>query len=199
MNSKLKTGLSIAGGLILAGLLTMLIIRYTTKAHSPEDVATYKQNGIGLEVFYNRPYRKDREIFGKLVPYDEVWRTGANEATTFETSSDILVDGSLLKAGKYTLWSIPKQDSWKVIFNDQMYPWGIDMNKKAYRDPQYDALVLERPVEKSADITEQFTISFEEAGDFVSMELAWNQVKIEIPIKKEETPTGASTNTIIPG
>ena len=86
MNSKLKTGLSIAGGLIIAGLLTMLIIRYTTKAHSPEDVASYKQNGIEMEVFYNRPYRKDREIFGKLVPYDEVWRTGANEATTFETS-----------------------------------------------------------------------------------------------------------------
>ncbi|TQI71573.1 Protein of unknown function (DUF2911) [Gramella sp. Hel_I_59] len=199
MNSKLKTGLSIAGGLIIAGLLTMLIMRYTTKAHSPEDVATYEQNGIGLEVFYNRPYRKDREIFGKLVPYDEVWRTGANEATTFETSSDILVDGSLLKAGKYTLWSIPKQDSWKVIFNDQMYPWGIDMDKKAYRDPQFDALVLERPVEKSAEITEQFTISFEEAGDFISMELVWDQVKIEIPIKKEETPAGASTNTIISG
>ena len=199
MNSKLKTGLSIAGGLIIVGLLTMLIMRNTTKAHSPEDVATYKQNGIEMEVFYNRPYRKDREIFGKLVPYDEVWRTGANEATTFETSSDILVDGSLLKAGKYTLWSIPKQDSWKVIFNDQMYPWGIDMDKKAYRDPQFDALVLERPVEKSAEITEQFTISFEEAGDFVSMELVWDQVKIEIPIKKEETPIGASTNTIISG
>ncbi|MFV8279955.1 DUF2911 domain-containing protein [Christiangramia marina] len=199
MNSKLKTGLSIAGGLIAAGLLTMLIMRYTTKAHSPEDVATYKQNGIELEVFYNRPYRKDREIFGELVPYNEVWRTGANEATTFETTSDILVDGSLLKAGKYTLWSIPKQNSWKVIFNDQMYPWGIDMDKKAYRDPQFDALILERPVEKSAGITEQFTISFEEAGDFVSMELVWDQVKIEIPIKKEETPTGASTNAIISG
>lgn len=199
MNSKLKTGLSIAGGLIIAGLLTMLIIRYTTKAHSPEDVASYKQNGIEMEVFYNWPYMKDREIFGKLVPYDEVWRTGANEATTFETTSDILVDGSLLKAGKYTLWSIPKQNSWKVIFNDQMYPWGINMDKKAYRDPQFDALVLERPVEKSAGITEQFTISFEEAGDFVSMELVWDQVKIEIPIKKEETPTGASTNTSISG
>ena len=199
MNSKLKTGLSIAGGLIVAGLLTMLIMRYTTKAHSPEDVATYKQNGIELEVFYNRPYRKDREIFGELVPYNEVWRTGGNEATTFETTSDILVDGSLLKAGKYTLWSIPKQDSWKVIFNDQMYPWGINMDKKAYRDPQFDALVLERPVKKSAGITEQFTISFEEAGDFVSMELVWDQVKIEIPIKKEETPAGASTNAIISG
>lgn len=199
MNSKLKTGLSIAGGLIIAGFLTMLIMRYTTKAHSPEDVATYKQNGIELEVFYNRPYRKDREIFGKLVPYDEVWRTGANEATTFETTSNILVDGSLLKAGKYTLWSTPKQDSWKVIFNDQMYPWGIDMDKKAYRDPQFDALILERPVEKSVEVTEQFTISFEEAGEFISMELVWDQVKIEIPIKKEETPAGASTNTIISG
>lgn len=199
MNSKLKTGLSIAGGLIVAVLLTILVMRYTTKAHSPEGLVTYQQNDIGLEVAYNRPYKKDRQIFGKLIPYNEVWRTGANEATTFETTSDILVDGSLLKAGKYTLWTIPMEDSWKVIFNEQMYPWGIDMDKKAYRDAQYDALVLERPVNKMAEVTEQFTISFEEAGDFISMELVWDQVRIEIPIKKEETPVSASTNTLISG
>jgi hypothetical protein len=71
-------------------------------------------------------------IFGGLVPYGEVWRTGANEATTFTTNQDLLVDGSFLAAGKYTLWTIPGPESWKVIFNSKMYPWGIDTDKKPY-------------------------------------------------------------------
>jgi hypothetical protein len=134
MNRSTKIILKIGGLVLLLGLLVVFILRYTTKAHSPEDIAVYNQNDLKLEVFYNRPYKKDREIFGNLVPFNEVWRTGANEATTFETNQDILVDGSLLKAGKYTLWTIPMEDSWKIMFNSKMYPWGINLDKQAYRD-----------------------------------------------------------------
>ncbi len=103
--------------------------RYATKAYSPEETVTYEENSLDLEVFYNRPYKKDRVIFGGLVPYGQVWRTGANEATTFSTNEDLLIDGSTLEAGKYTLWTIPMENSWKVIFNSKMYPWGINLDQ----------------------------------------------------------------------
>src|SRR6056297_2810384 len=101
--------------LIVAIMVPYFIFKTNTKSYSPEDTVTYQKDDLTLEVFYNRPYKKDRQIFGGLVPYGEVWRTGANEATTFFTSKDILVDGSLLPAGEYTLWTIPMESSWKVI------------------------------------------------------------------------------------
>lgn len=192
MSKNTKIGLKIGGVIIFFGIVLFFIVRYTTKAHSPEETVTYNRDDLKLEVFYNRPYKKERIVFGKLVPYNEVWRTGANEATTFETSEDILVDGSFLEAGKYTLWTIPMENSWKIIFNSQMYPWGIDSDKKAYRDATFDTLVLERPVEKLENEVEQFTINFEESGEFINMNLAWDQTLISVPIKKEETPDGAS-------
>ena len=194
MNQTFKTFLKIAGIIVALGVVLILILRYTTKAHSPEDTVTYESDDLELEIFYNRPYKKNRVIFGEVVPYDEVWRTGANEATTFETNKDLLIDGSPLAAGKYTLWTIPMENSWKVIFNSQMYPWGINLDKKAYRDPQYDALILERPVNTLDNTMEQFTILFEKTGEFVILILAWDQTSINIPIKIEEASPDASSD-----
>ena len=193
MSSNTKLFLKIGGAILFLSLVIVLIWRYTTKAHSPEDTVTYQKNDLKLEVFYNRPYKKERVIFGNLVPFNEVWRTGANEATTFETTEDILVDGSLLKAGKYTLWTIPMKDSWKIMFNTKMYPWGINLDEEAYRDPKFDALVLERPVEETETTLEQFTISFEDSGEFIDMTLAWDDVAVRSPIKEEETLVSASS------
>ncbi|RKS45099.1 Protein of unknown function (DUF2911) [Gillisia mitskevichiae] len=166
---------------VIAGVL---LWRYSTKALSPEDSSLFSEDSLKMEVVYNRPYKKGREIFGQLVPYNEVWRTGANEATTFSTNRDILIDGSLLQSGTYTLWTIPNKESWKVIFNSKMYPWGINLEKKASRDPSFDVLVLETPVIKMKDTLEQFSIYFEKANDLVLFNLAWDDVKISIPIKK---------------
>ncbi|MCG9972984.1 DUF2911 domain-containing protein [Christiangramia crocea] len=192
MNKSLKSGLKLVGAILVLGIVLVLIIRFTTKAHSPEDTVTYHKDDLKLEVYYNRPYKKKRTIFGELVPYNEVWRTGANEATTFDTNKDVLVDGSLLKAGKYTLWTIPMEDTWKIIFNDKMYPWGINLDEKAYRNPKFDALVLERPVKELPTTLEQFTILFEESGDFAYMVLAWDRTSVSVPIKKAEAPAGTS-------
>ncbi|MDT0646818.1 DUF2911 domain-containing protein [Zunongwangia sp. F260] len=186
MNPTLKKSLKVIGAITAVILAIAFVLRYDTKAHSPQDTVHFKSKGITLEVFYNRPYKKDREIFGGLVPYDEVWRTGANEATTFQTDKDILVDGSLLKAGKYTLWTIPGKETWKVIFNSQMYPWGIDLEKKAYRDPQYDVLVIETAVNKIENNVEQFTIFFEEINDLIFLFLSWDDTSISLPIKEAE-------------
>jgi hypothetical protein len=165
----------------------VLLWRYSTKAHSPEDSSVFSEDSLKMEVVYNRPYKKGRDIFGGLVPYGEVWRTGANEATTFSTNKDILVDGSPLKSGTYTLWTIPMQNSWKVIFNSKMYPWGINLEKKASRDPNFDVLVLEVPITKVQDTLEQFSIYFEKSNDLVLFYLAWDDIKISVPIKNKKT------------
>lgn len=189
MSKNLTLGLKIAGGLLVVILVFLFFNRYSTKAHSPEDTIVYQEAELQLEVFYNRPYKKEREIFGSLVPYDQVWRTGANEATTFTTNKNLLIDGSFLAAGKYTLWTIPGEESWKVIFNSKMYPWGIDADKKPYRDPEFDALVIEVPVRKTNEVVEQFTIYFDRANDLVFMNLAWDETLITVPITKtEEAP-----------
>lgn len=183
MKNKLKTGLKIGGVVLALVLIALFVHRYSTKAYSPEDLVVYEADSLELEVFYNRPSKKERVIFGELVPYGEVWRTGANEATTFTTNQDLLVDGSLLLAGKYTLWTIPGKESWKVIFNSKMYPWGIDSDKKAYRDPEFDSLVLEVPTRQMEDPLEQFSIYFENANDLVLMNLAWDETRVTLPLQ----------------
>ena len=171
--------------LILGGMLGFFIWKGETKSYSPEDTVHFQKESLKFEVFYNRPYKKGRELFGNLIPYDEVWRTGANEATTFKINKDILVDGSLLKAGKYTLWTIPNKNSWKIIFNEKMYAWGIELTtEKAAREASYDALTLETPVRKNTKPIEQFTISFEEKQGLINMNLAWGKTLITIPIKE---------------
>lgn len=183
MKKKYKTGLKIGGFIILLVLTGLFFQRYSTKAHSPEDIVQYQEDSLELEVFYNRPFKKDRIIFGELVPYGEVWRTGANEATTFTTNQDLLVDGSLLKKGKYTLWTIPGEESWKVIFNSKMYPWGIDQDKKPSREPEFDALVIEVPTSNLERTMEQFSIYFERANDLIFMNLSWDNTKVTFPLQ----------------
>lgn len=179
----MKTFLKIGGIILLSAAAILFIIRYTTKAHSPEETIRFQKGSLELEVFYNRPYKKDRKIFGELVPFNTVWRTGANEATTFKTNQDLLIDGSELQAGKYSLWTIPMEKSWKIIFNAKMYPWGINLEEEAYRNPAFDALILEVPVTQLEKPLEQFTISFEQEGEFILMVLAWDRTRVTIPIK----------------
>lgn len=186
MKKNLKRSLAGAAVFFVIILTAYYTLNVKTKSYSPEDTVVFQKDDLELEVFYNRPYKKNRDIFGGLVPYGEVWRTGANEATTFETNKDLLVDGSLLPAGKYTLWTIPGEESWKVIFNSQMYPWGITLDKVASRLPQYDVLTLEVPVNRLYNSLEQFTIFFEEANDLVLMILAWDQTAIQVPIREAE-------------
>ena len=184
------------GFLILMGaiMVSYFIFKTDTKSYSPEDTVVFESKELQLEVFYNRPYKKGREIFGGLVPYNEVWRTGANEATTFTTNKDILVDGSPLAAGTYTLWTIPMEDSWKVIFNSEMYPWGITADKLPSRIPEYDVLTVQVPVQKIDQPVEQFTIDFNEQHDFVLMNLVWDQILVSVPMKDAQNVVRVRTS-----
>lgn len=150
---------------------------------SPAGTATYDKDGLKIDVTYNRPYKKGREIFGALVPYDEVWRTGANEPATFTTNKDLTIGGKTLPAGKYTLWTTPHADNWQVFFNKKMYDWGINSEGKASRDPKEDALEITVPVEALPDVVEQFTIMLEQANDVPTLVFSWDKVRVAVKLK----------------
>ncbi|HRH36748.1 MAG TPA: DUF2911 domain-containing protein [Flavobacteriales bacterium] len=159
-------------------------IRVQTKSHSPEETATFYLDGqkLEIELFYSRPYKKERVIFGGLVPYNKVWRTGANEATTFTINKDIGFGGKAVKAGKYTLWSMPGAEQWTVYLNSKMYSWGIDMDGNAQRDPAFDVAAITVPVEHVPEAVEQFTMSISVDSVAPALMMMWDDVMINVPI-----------------
>ncbi len=185
MKKFLNILLWIIGSLIVLSLLFIFVIgpimKSNTKKHSPEQHITFTQGDLELKVFYCSPSKKGRKIFGELVPYDEVWRTGANEASTFTTNKDLAIDSKTLTRGTYTLWTIPGKKTWEVIFNSEMYDWGVNFtDQKAARLPEHDALVVTVPVSNSLTSTEDFSISFSEVGDSTIMTLAWENAVIPV-------------------
>ena len=152
-----------------------------TKSFSPEEEVAFEQGDLHIEVFYNRPSKKGRKIFGGLVPYDKVWRTGANEATIIDLSRDITIQDKKLKAGKYSLWTIPGEEIWTIIFNAEYGQWGINSDGEANRDPKKDVLAVDvKPIVKD-QVTEQFTIDFERVGYDAEMVLLWDSVSVPMP------------------
>jgi len=176
--------------LIILSIIALGLFLYSTfvenifeKRLSPKDTVKFELNDLKLKVFYNRPYKKGRKIFGALVPFNQVWRTGANEATTFETNKALDVKGMQLPAGKYTLWTVPKDSVWTVIFNSKQYTWGVDSEMKPMWDPNYDALNIDIPIENINHTVEQFTIAFDNSTDKLFLTMAWDDVKVSVPLK----------------
>lgn len=152
-----------------------------TKSFSPEEEVVFKEGELTISVFYNRPSKKGREIFGGLVPYDQVWRTGANEATTFETNQDIIIEGETLKAGKYSLWTIPGENTWTIIFNSEHGQWGINSQGEPNRNPELDVLKVDVHAVQQDQVFEQFTIAFEQSGGDAEMILMWDKTLVSMP------------------
>lgn len=161
---------------------------------SPKDSAAITLNDLKCKVEYNRPSKREREIFGALVPYNKVWRTGANEATTFSTNRDLIIQGMLLPKGDYTLWTVPMENSWKVMFNSGQYQWGVDEKMQPMWDPNYDVIELEVPTEKLDATVEKFTIAFDNTTGHLKLTLAWDNTKSEVPILESNTE---SANNLI--
>lgn len=179
----------IIGTLLGIGLLLFSVRainqRREAKSFSPEEKVRYTKGDLTLSVTYNRPYKKNREIFGGLVPYNELWRTGANEATVFINTEDILINGQKLKSGRHHLITIPREDRWTIIFNADIPGWGINLETgKAYRNVREDELVFDVPVMQQSEIIEQFTISIAEASPGLAMKLRWDDVLVMVPISE---------------
>jgi hypothetical protein len=167
--------------LIILGFVAKFFVNQHDKSFSPEEEVAFTSSNLNIRVFYNRPFKKGREIFGGLVPYDKVWRTGANEATTFETSKDLLIEGKTLKKGKYSLWTIPGEETWKVIFNSEFGQWGIGSDGEANRNPNNDVLTVDVRAVQQERVFEQFTISFEKVGEDAEMVLMWDKTLVAVP------------------
>ena len=141
-------------------------------AYFPDHFAHDRKPGdeAVIRVTYSRPQANGREVFGDLVPYGEVWRTGANEATEIKFYQEVTINGQKLAAGTYSLFTIPEQDAWTVIFNKALDYWGAYSYKE-----QQDVLRASAPTQTLEQPLEAFSIQFEKGEDNTAiMHLGWD-------------------------
>jgi hypothetical protein len=145
---------------------------------SPPANAECKINGKTVTVDYSSPRAKGRKIFGGLVPYGQVWRAGANEATTLTTSSDITVGGTTVAAGKYTIFAIPGESKWTLVISKKTGEWGT-----AYPGPDNDLARIDMKASKTSAPVENFTIAFDQKGSTCTMRMEWENTTASVDIK----------------
>jgi hypothetical protein len=133
--------------------------------------------GKTVKTDYSSPRMKGRKIYGGLVPYGEVWRTGANEATTFVTSADVTVGGKKVPAGSYTIFTVPNADQWKLIINKKTGEWGIP-----YKYESDELARVDMKVSKLPSPVEDFTISYEKSGSGCTMHIDWENTRASVSI-----------------
>jgi hypothetical protein len=151
-----------------------------SKRPSPPASAECKfSDGKTIKVDYSSPRARGRKIFGGVVPYGEVWRTGANEATTFVNSADVTIGGKTVPAGNYTMFTIPNQDKWTLIISKKTGEWGIPY-------PEGEDLVrADMSAGKTDKPVENFTISFHEMGKACHMYMDWENTRATVEITEK--------------
>ncbi|MCU7695358.1 DUF2911 domain-containing protein [Haoranjiania flava] len=141
---------------------------------SPMDsVSTEIRGGKTIKIVYSRPTLRERAL-KDIITFGEVWRTGANEATTFETDSDLTIEGKRLPAGKYSLYTIPAKTQTTVIFNKNWDQWGTKY------DEDFDALRIKVPTRQAKRSTEQLTIDIRKNG---TVSIDWEKMQINFKVK----------------
>ncbi len=145
---------------------------------SPASFAVLRYKDTYIKVTYCQPRKRGREIFGGLVPYGQVWRTGANEATEITLTKDVFINGLMISAGTYSLFTIPDKEKWVIILNKELGLWGTyNYNYKN------DLLRFEVPVQTDTAFTEAFTIKFDQRNNVADLLLLWDKTKISIPFQ----------------
>ena len=139
---------------------------------SPPATATGKIGDATIVVNYSSPGVKGRKIWGDLVPFDKVWRAGANEATTVTLDKDVMVEGKMLPAGTYSFYALPGADKWTVIFNKTAKQWGTQYDEKQ------DALRVVVVPKKSSEMNERLKYEVEDDG----LVLLWENLEVPIAI-----------------
>lgn len=139
---------------------------------SPPATATGKVGDVTVTINYSSPSVKGRTIWGELVPYGQVWRSGANEATTVTFDKDVMVEGKPLKAGTYSFYTIPTEDKWTVIFNKTAKQWGTQYDEKQ------DALRLTVTPRKAPTMNERLKYDITSDG----LLLSWENLAVPVKI-----------------
>ncbi|WP_163517529.1 DUF2911 domain-containing protein [Gelidibacter japonicus] len=167
-------------------LTLALVFSYTANAQkfpdldpSPMDAATYpssyKVSDKAIKIIYSRPQLKGRDL-ARLTPKYEVWRTGANEATEITFYKPVMFGNTKVKAGTYTLFTIPGDDEWTIILSSDVNVWGAYTYTK-----DHDVARINVPVSQSKDILEAFSITFEESKSGADMYMGWGTLRVKVP------------------
>jgi hypothetical protein len=152
-------------------------------SYYPTDYPLQKMSGKAapsplMRVIYSRPHRQGRKIFGNLVHYGEAWRLGANEATEIELFQPVTIQDKKIPKGRYTLYCIPYQDRWTIVFNSNVYSWGLKPL------PEKDLYKFDVSVEQAEENAEYFTMVFEKIDNSnVNLHITWDEVLVHLMIK----------------
>ncbi|REG79568.1 DUF2911 domain-containing protein [Algoriphagus antarcticus] len=150
-------------------------------AYLPDNFAHDRMEGEKaiVKVYYSRPAKNGREVFGKMAAFDKVWRLGANEAVEFKTYQDVTLGGKNIKAGAYSMFAIPGEAEWTIILNSDLDYWGA----YSYQEKN-DVVRFTVPAKSLPEVVEAFSIRFEDLGNNAAvMRIAWDQTMVEIPLK----------------
>jgi hypothetical protein len=160
------------GVLTLSATLAMAQNDKSKRPSPPAQTQCKFSDGKTITVDYSSPRVNGRKIFGSLVPYGQVWRTGANEATTFVADTNLTVGGKDVPAGNYTLFTVPDKDKWTLVISKKTGEWGIP-----YPEGEDLARVDMKDAKTPAPV-ENFTISFDQAGGNCTMQISWENTLV---------------------
>ena len=156
-----------------------------SKRPSPPASAACKfSDGKTIKIDYSSPRAKGRKIFGEasekaLVPYEQIWRTGANDATTFVSDTNVTVGGKAVPAGSYTIFTVPKADAWSLVISKKTGEWGTD-----YPGEKEDLVRVPMTISKTSAPVENFTIAFDQAGSKCTLRIEWENTRASVEITK---------------
>ena len=170
--------------LVVAACVTSYAQQDESKRPSPAAKAQCKfSGGNTITVDYSSPRMRGRKVFGELVPYGKVWRTGANEATKLVTDESLnTVEGTSIPAGSYTIFAVPNPDKWTVIINKHTKEWGIP-----YKYESEELARVPMSVTRLSSPIENFTISFDSTDGSCTMRMSWENTQASIEFTEMNT------------
>src|SRR6476661_2588476 len=175
----------LAVGVSLVMLIAVLAIAQQppqdkSKRPSPHDTADVTLKNKKITIEYGRPFLKGRKVGQELAPYGKVWRTGADEATALNTEIDPSIGGVKVPAGKYTLYTLPSEGTWKLIINKETGQWGTKY------DESQDLARIDMKKSPLPQPVEQFTISFSKTSDTAAdLNLDWENTRVSVTVKAQ--------------
>jgi len=168
--------------LLLPVLALFACAQEASKRPSPPAQAQCKfSDGKGVKSDYSSPRAKGRKVYGGLVPYGQVWRAGANEATTFVTDTNVRVGDKDVPPGSYTLFTIPNADKWTLIISKKTGEWGIP-----YPGEGEDFVRVDMNVSRLPSPVENFTIGFDQTGSACAMHIDWETTRARVDISEKK-------------
>ncbi len=163
--------------------LSLVVCAQQDKSQRPSPPAQAQckfSDGKTITVDYSSPRLKGRKVGGEVAPFGQIWRTGANEATTFVTTTNLSAEGRDIPAGNYTIFTIPEESKWTLIVNKKTGEWGIP-----YKYESDELVRIPMSVSKPSAPVENFTISFDQGGSACTMNLSWGETQASVKFSKK--------------